>query len=252
MTEEWASYSSSGVRIASDYRDNLIVDRYDMCFVTMRESKKKHLQSENSEDALSWNVFRSLNKIRPAKWLDLVAEKAFGYSLPGQPNETIIHLWKDVPPPAVLLKTGDEGISEIDIVLENPEWVWFIEAKYKSDISEGTTTRPTRDQVLRNIDVGSYYAGVRSFYFSLLCLNSTSSPKGIAAVNKYSDPEELKTTLPHRTDDLSNIRGIGTLFWNDIAQIMKSAASCADRSDEAIFAERAVTWMEAKGVSRAD
>lgn len=252
MTEERASYSSSGVRIADDYRDNLIVDRNDACFVTMRDSKKEHLRSENSEDALSWNVFRSLNQISPEKWLDLLAEKAFGGTLPGQPNETTIQLWKNVPPPPALLKTGDEGISEIDIVLENPEWIWFIEAKYKSDIAERTTTRPTRDQVLRNIDVGSYYAGVRSYYFSLLCLSSTVSPKGVAAVNKYRALETLQTALPHRTDDLSNIRGIGTIFWADIAQIMEAAASCAGCSDEAIFAERAVTWMEAKGISSAD
>jgi len=252
MTEESASYSSSGVRIADDYRDNLIIDRYDVCFGNMRESKKKHLRSENSEDALSWNVFRSLSQIEPEKWLDLLANKAFGDSLPGQPNESTIQLWKDVPPPPALLITGDEGISEIDIVLENPEWVWFIEAKYKSDISERTTTRPTRDQILRNIDVGSYYAGVRSFYFSLLCVSSALSPKGIVAVDKYRDPDVLKTHLPHRTDDLSNIRGVGTLFWADIAEIMKTAASCSGRSDEAIFAERAVTWMEAKGVTRTD
>ncbi len=153
----------------------------------MRESKKKHLRSENSEDALSWNVFRSLNQISPEKWLDLLSKKAFRGLLPGQANETTIQLWKDVPPPPALLKTGDEGISEIDIVLENPEWVWFMESKFQSDISEGTTTRPTRDQILRKIDVGSYYAGVRSFYFTLLCLNDALSTKGIDAVRKYQD-----------------------------------------------------------------
>jgi hypothetical protein len=74
-------------------------------------------------------------------------------------------LWESIPPPLGLLADGDEGPSEIDVVIEAPSWVWFIEAKYRSDISTGTTTRPDRDQILRNIDVGTYYAGVQRFFF---------------------------------------------------------------------------------------
>ena len=51
------------VHIADDFRDNLIIDRYDPVFVTMRASKLKHLRSENSEDAVTWNVFRSFRQI---------------------------------------------------------------------------------------------------------------------------------------------------------------------------------------------
>lgn len=73
-----------------------------------------------------------------------------------------------VSPPAALLKSGTEHGSEIDVVIESPTWVWFIEAKYHSDISIRTTMRSRRDQVLPNINVGSYYAGARPFFFSLL------------------------------------------------------------------------------------
>jgi len=76
-----------------------------------------------------------------------------------------VKLWESIPPPLGLLADGDEGPSEIDVVIEAPSWVWFIEAKYRSDISTGTTTRPDRDQILRNIDVGTYYAGVQRFFF---------------------------------------------------------------------------------------
>ena len=90
----------------------------------------------------------------------------------------MIRLWRSAAPPPGLLIGGDEGISEIDVVIEAATWVWFIEAKYTSDISLGTTTRPDRDQVLRNIDVGSYYAGVRQFFFSLLVSSEERSPGG--------------------------------------------------------------------------
>lgn len=242
-------HSASGVRISDDFRDNLIVDRYDACFLTMRESKKKHLRSENSEDALSWNVFRCLRQLSPESWLESLTNRAFGASSLSQAEATTIELWKDAPPPPSLLESGDEGISEIDIVLENPGWVWFIEAKYKSDISEGTTTRSDRDQILRNIDVGSYYAGVRDFYFCFLCLDEKQSPKGVNAIRKYEDSKILGTSLPHRTDGLGNIRGLGVLHWSDLAQVLKTAISGLNRNDEAIFAERAIKWMEQKGIA---
>jgi hypothetical protein len=49
-------------------------------------------------------------------------------------------------------------------VIEASTWVWFIEAKLTSDASTGKTTRPDRNQILRNIDVGSYHAGCVSSF----------------------------------------------------------------------------------------
>lgn len=54
--------SKSGVFVCGDFRDNLIIDRYDPVLAALRGSKIKDLRSENSEDALTWNVFRSLRK----------------------------------------------------------------------------------------------------------------------------------------------------------------------------------------------
>src|SRR5258708_5734579 len=95
-----------------------------------------------------------------------------------------LSLWVSVPPPPGLVLELDEGLSEIDVVIESPRWVWFIEAKYRSDISQGTTTRPDRDQVLRNLDVGTYYAGVRPFFFSLLVHSAAAAPAGSRAVDE--------------------------------------------------------------------
>lgn len=242
--------SASGVRVADDFRDNLVVDRYHPSFVSMRQSKKKHLRSENSEDAVSWNVFRSFRQIQPNKWVPFLFREAFAVEAPGSLDDTSVELWRDVPPPPGLLETGDEGISEIDIVLENPDWVWFMEAKYKSDISEGTTTRPDRDQILRNIDVGSYYAGVRPFYFTLLVLDENRSPKGVAAVEKYRSVDILRAALPHRKDGLGNLTGIGVLTWSTLARALMQAVENLNRPDESLFAERAIEWLRGRGIPR--
>jgi hypothetical protein len=241
--------SPSGVRIARDFRDNLIIDRYDPVFADMRASKIKHLRSANSEDAVTWNVFRSLRQIAPEHWLQRLWSAAF----PAQPIpldlSATVRLWVSVEPPLGLLAYGDEGASEIDIVIESATWVWFIEAKYRSDISLGTTTRPDRDQVIRNIDVGSYYAGVRSFYFSLLTISEQRSPHGTARVQAYMDFEAVRALLrPHRPDGLRNLTAVGTLTWPDLGRVLKSAATSNARPDEREYASRASEWLESRNI----
>ena len=92
--------SKTGVRIAADFRANLIVDRYDPGLAAMRGKKLNHLRSENSEDALTWNVFRSLLQISPVRWLGPFLTQALGSSAPIITDETAVRLWAEIPAPA--------------------------------------------------------------------------------------------------------------------------------------------------------
>jgi hypothetical protein len=239
--------TASGVRVANDFRDNLIIDRHDPVFATMRASKVKHLRSENSEDAVTWNVFRSLRQINPTAWLPTLTQ----LGLPGIsiiPDEMVtVDLWRRVMPPPNLVRHGDEGASEIDVVIESPLWVWFIESKYHSDISIKTTTRPLRNQILRNIDVGSYYAGVRTFFFSLLVGNPEQSPLGADTISKYADLSEPRKQLAeHRPDGLANLCAVSLLTWSNLGTVLKMAKNSATRSEEQSYADRAIQWLDKK------
>src|SRR5690349_1768862 len=129
MHSDKGHLSPSGVRIAANFRENLIIDRYDPVFGDMRASKLKHLRSVNSEDAVTWNVFRSLRQITPDAWLPALWQRAFpSIACPADLN-AVVKLWESIPPPLGLLAGGDEGSSEIDVVIETPTWVWFLEAK---------------------------------------------------------------------------------------------------------------------------
>jgi hypothetical protein len=241
--------SPSGVFIAADFRDNLLIDRYDPVFASMRASKRKHLHSANSEDAVTWNVFRSLRQIAPAVWLPDLFRAAFQRSAPHAEHATV-ELWKSVTPPRSLTIDLDEGDSEIDVVIETPSWVWFIEAKLRSDISAGTTTRPARNQVLRNIDVGSHYAGVRQFLFSLLIADQARSGAGVEAVREYQSLDRPRELLAgHRPDRLANLAGISVLQWSQLGDVLSRAAAEAAREDERAYATRAWDWLVQKGLA---
>ena len=208
--------SKSGVIISENFRDNLIISKYDNQLFDIRTEKMDKMCSENSEDVLTWNVFKSMSQIDSKYWLTNIFEKAFNAKFL---YDTLvkIDLWKSIEPPKSLT---DEGNSEIDIIIESEKLVWFIEAKYKSDISMRTTHDENRDQLLRNIDVGSYYSGTRDFYFSLLYFNEEKTKNGIDRIELYSNigVREFKTMLPHRSDNMENLKGIGKIKWSDFDQ----------------------------------
>lgn len=241
--------SPIGVWVATDFRSNLIIDRYDPVFADMRASKLKHLRSVNSEDAVTWNVFRSLRQVEPACWLPALWEIAFRDLPVPLDSQATVALWRSVQPPLGLLAGGDEGDSEIDVVIEATSWVWFIEAKLRSDISIGTTTRPERDQVLRNLDVGTHHAGVRQFYFSLLIASERNSPLGVQRVQEYADLAKPRDLLKgHRPDGLANLAALSVLRWTDLGQVLLSASTSALREDERGYAVRAHDWLRERGL----
>ena len=216
----------------------------------MRASKRTYLRSENSEDAVTWNVFRTLRQIDPAAWLEPLFRQAFPFRNPETADGLAVYVWRTVDPPPALTIELDEGASEIDVILESPTWVWFIEAKYQSDISPRTTNRPTRDQVLRNIDVGSYYSGVRRFYFSLLIASESRSRLGVETVARYANLEVARELLRgHRPDGLSNLQAISKLTWSNLGGVLEGAAATAIREDERGYATRAVEWLRTKGLA---
>jgi hypothetical protein len=115
---------------------------------------------------------------------------------------------------------------------------------------DNTTHNPDRDQILRNIDVGSWYAGGRPFYFSLLLLDESSTPKGTALVDQYrASPDAMRSALSHRPDALPNLKGIGLLRWSDLASVIAECAEGAPRGDERAFAVTAIQWLHAKGIA---
>ncbi len=256
-------WSTSGVFIYEDFRDNLLLDKYDPILQSMRIKKKEHLRSENSEDAITWNVFKSLQQINPVYWYPQLISKGINqtrYTVKRQiqtnqvPNKLDIKLWQSIKPPEALLEQGTaEGATEVDVLIECETFVWFIEAKYKSDISPGTTHDKKRNQILRNIDVGSNYAEGRDFYFSLLILDDKSSSKGIAAVEKYSrelteDVSQFEDHLKHRTVGLSNLQGLTVFYWRDFASIFKSCMEKPEDDFETFVAERAFHWLDNKEI----
>jgi hypothetical protein len=222
--------SPRDVFIADDFRENSIIDiRSSFCRHAREQAQAPKKRQQRRCDHLE--RLPVLRQITPEVWLPDLWGRAFPDGPANSDLGATVRLWESIPPPLGLLEGGDEGDSEIDVIIETPTWVWFIEAKYRSDISLGTTTRPNRDQVIRNMDVGTYYAGVRQFFFSLLILSEDHSPKGVAKIREYeAQPSIVQDRLSHhRPDRLTNVKAIRTLKWADLMGVLIEASTKALR-----------------------
>lgn len=168
--------------------------------------------SENSEDALTWKHFSPLLYASPEdreSWLTTFLQKSLGHDT----NQTLV---KTLPTAELLFWRGkkaepmycpppnlgyDETNTEVDLTIRTKTTLIFVEAKYKSEISTHTTYCPNRDPIIRNIDVGTYYAWNKGLDFYFILVTSPYCKKSREFFQLYlNNPQNIAEKLPHRVD----------------------------------------------------
>lgn len=164
--------------------------------------------SENSEDARTWHYFSPLLSDEPQRtriMTQLIRQSFFG-SVPPQVFRDIkaakLEFWPKLPAPPS--RPQAEGDSEPDLLISlGQSAVILVEAKCQSGVSEFTTFDRKRDQVIRLIDVGSWYA--RQHGFQCVCLlvlqYGDAQINAEKIVHRYAgQPQAIQKALPYRED----------------------------------------------------
>lgn len=198
--------------------------------------------SEHSEDALTWKYFNPLlemAKEEKRNWLQIFLEETYGHKPHPSMAESLadakIMFWRGrrvspfYKPPPDLGYT--EGNTEVDLSIHLPEAMIFVEAKYRSEISLHTSRSPYRDQIIRNIDVGTYYAWKRGLGFYFILLASSNSQKSIERLNLYREnPNKITERLPHRIDIRSRLgqltANLGFITWERLDNLTLRCSGC--------------------------
>jgi len=198
--------------------------------------------SEHSEDALTWRYFSPLLEMtREEKriWLQIFLEET--YRTKPYPNvaeslaEAEIMFWRGrkaspfYEPPPNLGYT--EGNTEVDLSIQSPKAMIFVEAKYRSEIALHTSHSSSRDQIIRNIDVGTYYAWKRGMDFYFILLAPLKSWKSIERLNLYrEDPNKMTERLPHRSDIGNKLEqltaNLGFITWERLDNLALERSGC--------------------------
>ena len=114
------------------------------------------LQSVNSEDAITWSVFGPVAHSPPEVRKRFVAELFQAAEIQVTPGPATISLWRRIPHPETLGLGG----PELDVMIQTPHAVVFVEAKWGSSVGTGQGRKGDKDQVqLRMEFFGKYGAG---------------------------------------------------------------------------------------------
>lgn len=177
--------------------------------------------SENSEDAQTWRYFSpllSMTGSRKAAWLKFFFKESFEDDLNDKLENMLptaeLMFWRGkkerpfyLPPPSL---GCPEGNTEVDLTISMAKAVVFVEAKYGSEIADRTTHCRGRDQIVRNIDVGTFYAWNNQLDFYFILLTSRSCKKSSSLLKRYkNDPQAIAAKLKHRADIPSRLQEIG-------------------------------------------
>ncbi|NMB98949.1 MAG: hypothetical protein GYA35_01580 [Thermoanaerobaculaceae bacterium] len=208
--------TKTGVKVFDNYKDNILIDKDNIIFNKLSSDKLNKICSENSEDAITWNIFKTLQNINDFNWLKLFANK-INCEFTSYENINI-KLWEKISPPQKYLK-HKEGNSEIDLIIETNKDVIFCEAKYNSPISLNTKHNASRDQIIRNIEVGSFYSYNvnKYFYFILLLYKSSKNNDAIAMLNNYKNSYKEKLSTNY-----DNIKKIEYITCKDLIEVLKN------------------------------
>jgi hypothetical protein len=197
------------------------------------------LVHDNSEDVVVGNVFGIVKNLRRElvlwPWLSLVT----GMPLNNQEPSSFL-FWDSQSIPI----GREEGPTKVDVVVEGSAALVFIEAKLGADASVSTTHDRERDQLTRNLDVGSRLAAELNKDFYVVYLTTDDA-----------EPKELVATLRAKGPDSSRDNGhdLGAhLHWASWASIGDLLAELyiskqLDRT-EASFSLDVLAYLVKKGL----
>lgn len=217
----------------------------------------------NSEDVITGHVFQALGYLNPRWWLPDLLNTALGTCRFRRQffRRLRMELWRNQPCYPRELLPWDEGSTQVDIVLtwENPPTTVFIEAKYGSGLSanvagdDGRSGYPS-DQLIRNIRVGLLQAGYfdrgKELFaepprdFVVLVFSPT---RGHPLVDRYRDPQRLRSAIPH-SDRLRGLpRGpfVGQFDYGDINAILRRQGRWMNRAERQVI-EDLTDYLEFK------
>ena len=171
--------------------------------------------SENSEDACTWYYFSPL--LRDCAGRIRVLERLIRQSFPETASPQVLDavpfaeliFWPKLSPPPS--RPQKEGASEPDVLIRlGNKGVVLVEAKYRSGVSECTKYDETRDQVIRLIDVGSWYAGQKDLRdqdtghhnsYVVVVQYGDAQTNAEEVVDRYrGKPEAIERALWYRSD----------------------------------------------------
>lgn len=220
------------------------------------------LQKEHGEDVATWNLFRALDRLDPDCWVPALFQAVSLAPITTSHAGAQPRFWRSLGPSEARLRwlrdnVGDfgvrahgdpaaamEGRTQVDVVIEHPEFDVVIEAKRGADIEASTTYQAGYDQIARQLDVAEALeaSSKRPAFVWFLAISPQRQPKGYERCQAYRDPVEIQRVCRHFTMEqaIRRARRLGVLTWR--------AATAVLAGNDASEVVTVRNWLRANGL----
>jgi hypothetical protein len=209
------------------------------------------VEKDRFDQTLLWNTFRTLELLPPAFWLRRLQARLCMDWFPEAPQTVRVDLWRSLTLPPTHHLDGAKPHVVADVMVETEHAVWTLMLG-DHDPRRVVSDAPTIDSAAWLIDCASWYAGTRDCSFGVISRESADQDPGAALVERYFRSKESLRLRSHSPGNrLSNVRGVGSLSWTDLAAILKDC----EQADVLTVIERtlalnALTWLGRVGISQ--
>ena len=198
-----------------------------MSIICELRDKTKHagitLVHEESEDVLVGSVFGIIKNISHPKTINKWIEDITNLSIQDSANWSF-SFWERQPMPVGI----QEGSTEVDVVLDSDDKLIFIEAKLGANASYGTAYDPSRNQLIRNLDIGYNRASTDGKRFALIFLTPDLSQPHI--VDRIHKQKKSYPANPSIDPDLINQCQFWS-SWSTLGNIIMDAFESDELND---------------------
>jgi hypothetical protein len=198
---------------------------------------------ERFQQALMWNIFRTLELVAPSFWLRRLHVRLTGDASLVPPQTVRVHLWRDLPLPAVQRIDGGRSHVIGDVVIETEHAVWTLMADSRScNLLDSEATAAI-------VDAGGWFAGVRQHHCGVI-----ESPE------RNRSLRSVLQTRYSRSGDSAPLRSAtrgpatpppvrwGGIEWSELAAVLQDCSEAATLPPiERALARNALEWLISVG-----
>ena len=205
------------------------------------------IAADRFQQALTWNVFRTLELLAPAFWL-----RRFHVRLTGDPAAVPaqvlrVSLWQSTPLPPIQRIDGARPDVPIDVTIETEHAVWTL-----------ITANPlhaehVHDQMTTVIDAGGWLAGAREHYCGVIEEHSDTRSIAASLKTRYARSRasvQLRSASSRPAQP--NLKAVGGMGWRDLSAILRDCEQSGSLpAIQRALARNTLAWLERVGIETA-
>jgi hypothetical protein len=223
----------------NDTRDRLVIASHHPDRLRRPEPSPAAVADERFQQALIWNVFRTLELVTPSFWLRRFHLRLTGESSVVPPQIARVRLWQRLPLPPSQRIDGDRPDVIADVVIETEHEVWtLVVESARNQLLE-------TDQAAALVDAGGWFAGARHHYCGVIESTAANTSLGSTLRTRYSR-SHYSAQLRSATRGPASPTAVrwGAIRFSDLAALLKD---CRDADNvapiERALAQNALDWV---------